>query len=334
MNGKNGKKKRKRRNIKPEKQEGKGEVVMQKLYAAPLEGVTTYIWRDAHRKIFGGADKYYTPFLSPNGNLQFQTKELREVTRGETDLVPQLLTNRAEYFIWGAEELQKMGYREVNLNLGCPSGTVVAKHKGSGLLADLNYLDEMLDEIFDALPDLQISVKTRIGRYETGEWERLLEIFNRYPIAELTVHPRVQKEFYEGTAHRDIFLWTKAHADLPLVYNGDVTAPDDTALGYGCAVMIGRGLAKRPALLREIRGGEAATREELAAFHDAVFDGYERLLDGALPAIYRMREFWNYLACPFMGTEPYIKQIRKVKTLAEYQAAAQGILQGCELIAE
>ena len=303
---------------------------MRRLYAAPLEGVTTHIWREAHRRIFGGADKYYTPFLSPNANLNFQTKELREVTQGEPDLVPQLLTNAAEYFIWGARELQKMGYREINLNLGCPSGTVVAKHKGSGLLSDLSYLDEMLDRIFCALPDLQISVKTRIGRYDPAEWERLLELYNRYPIAELTIHPRVQKEFYEGKAHRDVFLWTREHTHLPLVYNGDVMTPDDEALFYGGGVMIGRGLARRPSLLREIRGGGPATREELTAFHDAVFSGYAQLLDGALPAIYRMREFWNYLACSFVGAEDSIKQIRKAKTLEAYQTAAQAILHQCE----
>ena len=304
---------------------------MKRLYAAPLEGVTTHVWRKAHRTIFGGADKYYTPFLSPNGNLCFQTKELREVTQGEPDLVPQLLTNCAEYFIWGAKELQKLGYREVNFNLGCPSGTVVAKHKGSGLLSDPAYLDRLLDEVFNALPDLAISVKTRIGRYETGEWERLLAVYNRYPIAELTVHPRVQKEFYEGTAHREIFLWTQGHTSVPLVYNGDVTTPDDKAFSYDCPVMIGRGLARRPALLREVRGGEKATRQELTAFHDAVFDGYEQLLSGALPAIYRMREFWNYLGCSFVGPEDAIKRIRKAKTLPEYQAAAQMILRDCEM---
>ena len=304
---------------------------MQTLYAAPLEGVTTHIWRKAHREIFGGADKYYTPFLSPNANLCFQAKELREVTQNEPDLVPQLLTNSAEYFIWAARELQKLGYREVNFNLGCPSGTVVAKHKGSGLLSGLSYLDRLLDEVFNALPDLSISVKTRIGRYETGEWERLLEVYNRYPIAELTVHPRVQKEFYEGSAHRDVFLWTQAHTDLPLVYNGDVTASDDAALSYGCPVMLGRGLARRPVLLREIRVGESATRQELAAFHDAVFEGYRQLLSGALPAIYRMREFWNYLSVSFVGTEEYVKRIRKAKTPAEYQSAAQGILRECEM---
>ena len=75
-----------------------------KLYAAPMEGLTTYIWRRAQRDIFGGMDKYFTPFLSPNGNLTFQQKELDEVTQGERDTVPQLLTNRGAYFVWAARE--------------------------------------------------------------------------------------------------------------------------------------------------------------------------------------------------------------------------------------
>ena len=304
---------------------------MDKLYAAPLEGVTTVLWRTAHRRIFGGADKYYTPFLSPNGNFSFQSKELREVSGQEPELVPQLLTNRAEYFIWGARELQKMGFHEVNFNLGCPSGTVVAKHKGAGLLSDPEELDAVLDEIFNALPDMAISVKTRIGRYQVEEWERLLEVYNRYPIAELSVHPRVQKEFYEGSAHREQFFWTQKHTHLPLVYNGDVTTPDDPMLQCGCPVMIGRALAGKPALFRQLKGGAAASRQELTDFHDAVFDAYTEVLSGALPAIYRMREFWNYLSVSFVGTEPYIKRIRKAKTLCEYREAADGILCGCEM---
>ena len=176
-----------------------------KLYAAPMEGLTTYIWRRAQRDIFGGMDKYFTPFLSPNGNLTFQQKELDEVTQGERDTVPQLLTNRGAYFVWAARELYAMGYREVNFNLGCPSGTVTAKHKGAGLLTYPEELERCLGEIFSALPDMQVSVKTRIGKNDPAEWQRLLDIYERYPISELIVHPRVQKEFYRGTVHRDAF---------------------------------------------------------------------------------------------------------------------------------
>ena len=304
---------------------------MTKLYAAPMEGLTTCLWRQVHREIFGGADRYYTPFLSPNANREFQTKELREVTGGEQDLVPQLITNRAEYFIWGARELQKLGYDEVNFNLGCPSGTVVAKHKGSGLLTDPEELDAVLEEIFRVLPDMKISVKTRIGRYDAAEWEALLAVYEKYPIAELTVHLRVQKEFYNGTARRELFCRTMERTHLPLAYNGDVTTPDDEALTWGCPVMVGRGLLMRPALFREIKGGAAAAREELIAYHDTLLEGYRKLF-GDLPAIHKMREMWNYLSLSFADTEPYLKRIRKAKTLSEYFNAAQSILHECEMI--
>lgn len=152
-----------------------------KLYAAPMEGLTTYIWRRAQREVFGGVDKYFTPFLSPNGNLAFQQKELDEVTQGETDTVPQLLTNRGDYFVWAARELYAMGVREVNFNLGCPSGTVTAKRKGAGLLAYPEELDRCLEEVFAALPDMRVSIKTRIGKNDPAEWERLLAIYGNTP---------------------------------------------------------------------------------------------------------------------------------------------------------
>lgn len=236
-----------------------------KLYAAPMEGLTTYIWRRAQREVFGGVDKYFTPFLSPNGNLAFQQKELDEVTQGETDTVPQLLTNRGDYFVWAARELYAMGVREVNFNLGCPSGTVTAKRKGAGLLAYPEELDRCLEEVFAALPDMRVSIKTRIGKNDPAEWERLLAIYGKYPVSELIVHPRVQKEFYRGAVHRDAFELALARRREPPVYNGDlftVAEVEDFCRQYPRvrAVMLGRGLVADPALGRRLRGGAAASR--------------------------------------------------------------------------
>lgn len=304
-----------------------------KLYAAPMEGLTTYLWRRAHQEIFGGADKYFTPFLSPNANLSFQTKELDEVRHNQgMHVVPQILTNRAEYFIWAARQLQEMGYEEVNFNLGCPSGTVVAKRKGAGLLAYPEELDACLEEIFAALPDLRISVKTRIGKVSAEEWPRLLEIYNRYPISELIVHPRVQKEFYTGTAHREVFGRTAAHTDLPLVYNGDLLRASDVTDFSACnSVMLGRGLVSRPGLLRQVRGGAPASREELTCFHDTLLEGYRQRLSGDTPVLHRMRELWNYLSGSFTDTEDCLKRIRKAKSLSVYCAAAAELLHNCPM---
>lgn len=308
-----------------------------KLYAAPMEGLTTYIWRDAHRTIFGGADKYFTPFLSPNGTLTFQRKELDEIEQGETDTVPQLLTNKGAYFLWAAGELANRGYREVNFNLGCPSGTVTAKHKGSGLLSYPDELQACLDAIYGGLPDMAVSIKTRIGRYDAAEWPALLALYGRYPISELIVHPRVQKEFYKGSVHIDAFdLALSQWKDTP-VYNGDLATTGDVEdfcrrYGQVQAVMVGRGLMADPALFRRLRGGEKATRQELNEFHHRLLEGYRRRLDGDTPVLHKMREMWNYLSLRFDAPDRPLRDIRKAKTVAAYESAARELLEHHELI--
>ena len=309
-----------------------------KLYAAPLEGLTTYLWRRIQFDMFGGADKYFTPFLSPNSNLSFQTKELDDLRyNAGMPVVPQILCNRADHFLWAARELYAMGYREINFNLGCPSGTVTAKRKGSGFLAYPDELDRCLDEIFAGLPgDMRLSVKTRIGKNDPAEWESLLAIYDQYPISELIVHPRVQKEFYRGTVHTDAFSYACQNTTLPLVYNGDLHNTDDVAVWKAAfptidTIMLGRGLIADPSLLRQLRGGERATRDELTLFHERLYEAYRERLSGDMPVVHRMREFWNYYALSFEDTDNYLKKIRKAKGCAEYHSAAAALLQSCPL---
>ena len=217
---------------------------MQEYYAAPMEGLTGWRWRQVQSELFGGADRYYTPFLSPNANFEFQTKELQEINpehNRDLFVVPQILTNRPEYFVWAAKECQSRGYSEVNLNLGCPSGTVTAKNKGAGLLRERDILRALLDGIFNALPDLKISVKTRIGWDDPDQWPALLALLNDYPITLLIIHPRVRTEFYKGRVHRDAFAWAQANTGLPLCYNGDLLTPADVSAAPNVPLMFGRG---------------------------------------------------------------------------------------------
>ena len=193
-----------------------------KLYAAPMEGLTTYIWRRAQREVFGGVDKYFTPFLSPNGNLAFQQKELDEVTQGETDTVPQLLTNRGDYFVWAARELYAMGVREVNFNLGCPSGTVTAKRKG-GRAAGLSGGAGSVSGGGLRVAAGHAGVYQDPHREErSGGVGAAAGHLRKYPVSEFIVHPRVQKEFYRGAVHRDAFELALARRREPPVYNGDL----------------------------------------------------------------------------------------------------------------
>lgn len=165
------------------------------IYFAPLEGLTDSIYRRLHHKWFPGVDRYYMPFMSPTQHRALTPRETRELPQADAAgfaAVPQILTKSAEDFLWAAEQCRLLGYEEVNLNLGCPSGTVVAKGKGSGMLSDPDALDAFLWEIFNRTT-LPISVKTRLGLTDSAEFPRILEVYNRYPIRELTVHPRVRK---------------------------------------------------------------------------------------------------------------------------------------------
>lgn len=310
---------------------------MQEYYAAPMEGLTGWCWRQVHAALFGPADRYYTPFLSPNANFEFQTKELQEIApenNRDLPVVPQILTNRAEYFIWAAKECQSRGYGEVNLNLGCPSGTVTGKNKGAGLLRESDLLRELLDGIFDALPNLKISVKTRIGWDDPAQWPALLDILNDYPIALLIVHPRLRTEFYKGAIHREVFAWTQENTRLPLCYNGDLFTPADVAAAPALPLMLGRGLQRDPSLLRRLRGGERATVAELRAYHDALCAAYRRDYSGDTPVLHRMRELWSYLSGGFRDTDAFLRAVRKARTLSAYDQAARAFFAQAQLSEE
>ena len=231
--------------------------------AAPLQGITTYIYRRAHAEIFGGVDRYFMPFLSPAAEHIITDRELRDILPAHNrgiDAVPQVMTRKAEDFLWAAGELAAMGYREINLNLGCPSGTVTAKGKGAGFLTDPAGLDAFFAEVFRAgMPaGTNLTVKTRLGMKDEGEFPALLEIYNRYPIGELTIHPRIREDFYKRPVRRDAFAAALADCRLPVCYNGDiVTAADAAAVRERFptvdAWMLGRGLIADPALARKIR---------------------------------------------------------------------------------
>ena len=299
-------------------------------YFAPMEGLTGSLFRKVHHAIFPGADRYYTPFISPTAEHVFTAREQREIVpdiaRG-IPLVPQLLTKNARDFLWAARSLRELGYEEVNLNLGCPSRTVTAKGKGSAMLGDPDALEVFLDEVFAGAEGLRISVKTRIGVRDAAEFDRLLRIYGQYPICELIIHPRTAGEMYRGLAHREVFADAMEKTSLPLCYNGDIAVPEDTAGAAKQfpgleAVMIGRGAVTNPALFRQLRGGPGLTKAELHAFHDALYAGYREQFDDRI-AMKKMKELWAYLLFSFTGREAYIRPLRKASRLEEYEAVVQ-----------
>ncbi len=268
-----------------------------KYYLAPMEGITGYIYRNTYEKFFHNIDKYFTPFIVTNKSRSLKSKELRDVLPENNkgmSIVPQILTNDSEGFINTTRKLQQLGYNEVNLNLGCPAGTVVSKNRGSGFLAKREELDIFLEEIFK-IDDMKISIKTRIGKDSPEEFYELIKIYNKYPLEELIIHPRTQKDFYGNKPNLDVFKDALSLSNNPVCYNGDIfTVADhnkfEETFPKVKTLMLGRGILANPGLMNEIKNNDFINKELLKDFHDEIFNKYIDLFNEEKNAMFRMKE--------------------------------------------
>lgn len=296
-------------------------------YFAPMEGLTDSVFRRLHHRYFPGVDRYYMPFLSPTVHRSLSHKEERELPPADSvnfAAVPQILTKNAEDFLWAAQVCRDQGYDEINLNTGCPSSTVVAKGKGSGMLRDAEALDAFLDAVFQKTP-LPVSVKTRLGLESPEEFPAILEVFNRYPIRELTVHPRVRRQFYDGEVDGEMFAYAMKHSKIPLCYNGNLfTLSQISALQAQYpqlpAVMLGRGLIADPGMLSG--GTDIALLER---FMNELLEIYEADFGGSRNAMFRLKEHWSYLHTRFAGSDRLWKRLRKTTDVSEFRSITREI---------
>lgn len=312
-----------------------------KIYFAPMEGITGYIYRRAHARFFPGIDKYFTPFLSPGQKKVMTPREKRDILPEHNEgipVVPQILANQPDVFVKCAKELQAYGYEEINLNLGCPSGTVTAKKKGAGFLAFPVELDRFLEEIFTAL-DMKISIKTRLGKEDAEEFEALLKIYNQYPLEELIIHPRVQADYYKNTPNYPCFSYALKESRSQVCYNGDLFTKglwEKFSAEYPGAdtVMLGRGLIRNPALALQIKNGETLEKERLKAFHDTLCADYTEQMSGDRNVLFKLKELWHYMITLFPDSQKEYKRIKKSQKLGDYQAAVESLFREREIKTE
>lgn len=323
---------------------------------APMEGITSYIYRNAVNKYYGGVDTYYTPFISTHKDKTLNFKEKKELNPDNNvgiNLIPQVLTSNADEFIFTATQIKEFGYDHININFGCPSGTVTTKKKGAGALLDVLSLEGLLSDIFSKT-DMRISIKTRMGYEDPSEWESLIKVFEKFPIEELIVHARVREDFYNGRA-RSIALAEYAFPEeIKFSYNGDIYFKNDIKIvqnlfPYMDAAMIGRGFISRPWLAREIANDDSMldvnSEKGLCVFKEfnhALIDGYNEIMPGEKNTLFKLKELWVYMIKSFEITEltqsvrniylpdfkllpntpkakKLLKSIRKCNSLKEYE---------------
>lgn len=307
-----------------------------KFYFAPLDGVTGFIYRNAFAEFFGGPDKYFAPFISPCHNPRLKGKEIKDLlpenNHSEIYLVPQIMANNPEYFIKGAKQLAEMGYQEINLNAGCPSGTVVSKGRGAGFLKDTYLMDKFFDEIFSKL-DMKISVKTRIGLMDAGEFEEILDVYNKYQFEEVIVHPRTRVQLYQGTPDMSAFQYAYENSKNSLCYNGNIFTVEDykNISSQYCldSIMLGRGLLRNPNLINEIKDNEVKllSKEVIRQFHDKIYKDFKEEMSSDKHLLNKMIEMWNYLSFLSKDQHKCAKIIRKAQNVYKYECGVDKIFE-------
>ena len=270
-------------------------------YLAPLEGITTNIYRKVYHKHYAPMDKYFTPFLVPHEKKGFSTKEKREIlpefNEGQ-NLVPQVMSNNAADCLSTLEKLKAIGYSEANLNFGCPSKTVVSKKRGSGFLAYPDELEAFLDEVMEKT-DMKISIKTRIGKLNSDEFYRILEIYNKFELEELIIHPRLQSDYYKNHPNMEMFAYAMRESKNPLCYNGDLFTVEDVKEFQDKnpqvdTIMLGRGVMRNPGIVEQIQTGKELDKVKLRAFHDDLLQEYIEYNSGTSPVLFKMKEIWAW----------------------------------------
>ena len=308
---------------------------MAAIHFAPLQGYTDRTYREAHARIFGGVDAYYTPFvrLEKGG---FRKKDLRDVARPDATgarVIPQLIASSPEEFRTILPVLLAEGYREVDINLGCPFPMQARAHRGAGILPYREEAEALLRTI-EEFPSVSFSVKMRLGWESAEEAVALLPLLNALPLRQITLHPRLGIQQYKGKTDEEGFARFYESCERPLFYNGDLTDLNAIREVMGryprlAGVMLGRGLLAAPWLGLEYHSVELLSlsdkKERLAAFHEALLEGYQARLEGGdHQLLAKMKTVWDYLLPD--ADRKARKKILKSATLPAYRSAVSALL--------
>ena len=308
------------------------------LLSSPLQGFTDFRFRNAFQKFFGGIDTFYAPYIRLNGKMIIKPNYDRDIQlKNNTTLrvIPQIMTNDADEFIFVSKFVQSLGYKELNWNLGCPYPMVTNKCLGSGLVNDPERIDRILDRVHSET-DIIISMKMRMGYEHAGEIIDTFPVLGKYPLKNIAIHARIGKQLYKGGVDLDGFQRCVDHSPHKLYYNGDIT----TVARYREMTerfptidhwMLGRGLITDPFLPKMIKNNTEEYPEDrfetFSKFHDTLFSEFEKKLTGDKQIIRKMLSYWEYFSSTFSNPTKVVKMIKKAKTIEVYDEAVYEILQ-------
>jgi len=309
------------------------------LLSSPLQGFTEFRFRNAFHQYFGGIDTFYAPYIRLNGKLEIKASYQRDLLPKNNTvptLIPQVMTNDADEFLFVVQYVQSLGYNELNWNLGCPYPMVTKRGMGSGMICNTPKIEEVLRRVHNET-DITVSMKMRLGYESPDEILAVLPILEKFPIKNVAIHARIGKQLYKGGVNLSAFEQALEASTIPVYYNGDIT----TVEGFRRMQeqfpqidhwMIGRGLIADPFLPQMIKADTTEYPENrmeiFGKFHDTLYHDYASALSGSSHVLVKMESFWEYFASSFPDPHKTYKKIKKAKSFGAYEEAVRNILKG------
>ena len=306
------------------------------LLSSPLQGFTDFRFRNAFHKYFGGIDTFYSPYIKLNGKLVVKGSYERDIlpeNNSTLEVIPQIITNDAEEFLFVAKYVQQFGYKELNWNLGCPYPMVAKCGMGSGLIKNTDQIENILKRVHNET-DIIVSMKMRMGYENPTEILDVFPILEQYPIKNIAIHARIGKQLYKGGVDLDSFQKCLDTSKQKIYYNGDITSVAKfkelqerfSSIDHW---MIGRGLIADPFLPSMIKNNTTEypkNRFEIfEAFHDEIYQQYDAYLQGPTPIRMKMLGFWEYFSESFSNPQKTFKKIKKAGNSKNYEIAVKEI---------
>ena len=306
------------------------------LLSSPLQGFTDFRFRNAFHKHFGGIDTFYSPYIKLNGKLAVKGSYERDIlpeNNSTLEVIPQIITNDAEEFLFVAKYVQQFGYKELNWNLGCPYPMVAKCGMGSGLIKNTDQIEHILKRVHNET-NIIVSMKMRMGYENPTEILDVFPILEQYPIKNIAIHARIGKQLYKGGVDLDSFQKCLDTSKQKLYYNGDITSVAKfkelqerfPSIDH---FMIGRGLIADPFLPSMIKNNTTEypknRLEIFEAFHDEIYREYDAYLQGPTPIRMKMLGFWEYFSESFSNPQKTFKKIKKAGNSKNYEAAVKEI---------
>ena len=293
-----------------------------------MQGFTDFVYRKAYSEIFQGIDAFFIPYISEKNNqiLKKYEKEIHPENNPQIRVIPQVLAGSADEMLFLSKILEDNGYKEINLNLGCPYPMVTNREKGAGLLPHPDKVQKLLSSFFEK-SNLRLSVKLRAGLQSANEIEQIIPVLNQFPLTEVIFHPRIAKQLYDGEILNSAFQFAQQNLKHKLVYNGSIVSVDDfTAFRQKFPeidnFMLGRGILMNPFLPAEIKNMDISSKEKsekLKEFHQLVFKYYSECMDNEGNVLNKMKQFWIYFSYNFNNQRKTFKAIKKASTMNRFK---------------